>query len=154
MYTTTLAIHSIVRWLVLLSLLYAIYLAARGYFSGAAFTRHVNAVRHWTATFSHIQLVLGFIVYAKSPVVAYFFTDTGKAMGDLYTAFFGLIHVGLMLAAIVVLSIGSAKAKRQATDSAKFRTMLIWFAIALLIMFIAIPWPFSPLASRPYFPAL
>jgi cbb3-type cytochrome oxidase subunit 3 len=29
--------------------------------------------------------------------------------------------------------------------------MLVWFTIALIIIFIAIPWPFSPFANRPYF---
>jgi hypothetical protein len=29
--------------------------------------------------------------------------------------------------------------------------MLIWLSIALIIIFIAIPWPFSPFANRPYY---
>jgi len=32
-----------------------------------------------------------------------------------------------MLASIVILTIGSAKAKREKPDETKFRTMLIWF---------------------------
>jgi hypothetical protein len=55
-----------------------------------------------------------------------------------------------MFVAIVLITIGSAKAKRKSNDTQKFKTMLIWFSIALLIIFIAIPWPFSPLANRPY----
>jgi len=55
-----------------------------------------------------------------------------------------------MLTAIVIITIGSALAKRKKTDKEKFKTMLVWFSAALLIIFIAIPWPFSPLANRPY----
>jgi hypothetical protein len=54
-----------------------------------------------------------------------------------------------MFIAVIVITIGSAKAKRAATHRAKYRVMLTWYAIALLILFIAIPWPFSPLAGRP-----
>lgn len=38
-----------------------------------------------------------------------------------------------MLTAVVLLTIGSIKAKRQAEDRAKFRTLAIWFSIALLL---------------------
>ena len=62
-----------------------------------------------------------------------------------------MIHSSLMLTAIVLITIGSAKAKRKPTDQEKFKTMLVWFSIALLIIFIAIPWPFSPFANRPYY---
>jgi len=56
-----------------------------------------------------------------------------------------------MTIAIVLLTIGSSVAKRQQTDRTKFRAMTIWFVLALLVIFAAIPWPFSPLANRPYF---
>jgi hypothetical protein len=67
------------------------------------------------------------------------------------TAFFGILHLLFMLTAIVLITIGSAKAKRMPTDEEKFKTMLTWYSIGLIIILIAIPWPFSPLASRPYF---
>ena len=58
--------------------------------------------------------------------------------------------VTLMTLAVLFITIGSAASKRQETDRAKFKTMTVWFLLALLLMFIAIPWPFSPLANRPY----
>jgi len=64
--------------------------------------------------------------------------------------FFGLIHILLMLIAIILITIGSAIAKRKTSDVEKFKTILIYYSISLLIIFIAIPWPFSPLAHRPF----
>jgi uncharacterized membrane protein YadS len=64
--------------------------------------------------------------------------------------FFKLIHIALMAVAVVVITIGSAKAKRADADKTKFRTMFIWFLAGLLLILIAVPWPFSPLANRPY----
>ena len=58
-------------------------------------------------------------------------------------------HISMMLFAVVLITVGSAKAKRQIKDAEKFGTMLTWFSLALLVIFIAIPWPFSPLTSRP-----
>lgn len=141
--------HSLLRWLVLVSLVYALYRAYRGYRYQLAFTAADNAARHRAATIAHIQLVLGILLYFKSPIAAYFRQHAGTAVHQPEFLFFGLIHAVLMLTAIVVLTLGSAFTKRKTTDAAKFSTMLGWYAVALLLIFLAIPWPFSPLAHRP-----
>lgn len=151
MYQALTFLHNFTRWLVLVSLLYAVYRAYRGYVLKSAYTSTDNAVRHWTATIAHLQLVIGMILYFQSPIIRYFWAHFGEAEKAMDLVFFGLIHSTLMLTAIVLITIGSALAKRKQADSDKFRTMLVWFSIALLIIFIAIPWPFSPFASRPYF---
>jgi hypothetical protein len=151
MYQTLTFYHSIMRWLVLASLLYAIYRAYKGYTSNAQFSKTDNAVRHWTATIAHIQLVIGITLYTQSPIIKYFWNNFNEAIHNLDTAFFGLLHIVLMLTAIILITIGSALSKRKTTDKEKFKTMLVWFSVSLIIIFIAIPWPFSPFANRPYF---
>ncbi|QSW89722.1 hypothetical protein J0383_02645 [Flavobacterium endoglycinae] len=150
MHQSILICHSFMRWLVLLSLLYSIYRAYKGYFFQLSFTKTDNLIRHWTATIAHIQLLFGILVYVQSPIVKYFWRNFKDGIQNLDMAFFGLIHIVLMLAAVIFITIGSALAKRKLSDGQKFKTMLIWFTIALIIIFIAIPWPFSPLANRPY----
>lgn len=151
MYSSLLFFHSLFRWLVLVSLLYALFRAYRGYTADSVFTKTDNAIRHWTATIAHIQLVLGFTLYFTSPIIKYFFANFKQEIHRIDLTFFGIIHFLLMLTAIVIITIGSALAKRKPTNKEKFRTMLVWFSIALGIIFLAIPWPFSPLANRPYF---
>jgi drug/metabolite transporter (DMT)-like permease len=149
MYITLLTLHSLLRWIVLALLLFAVYIAATGYFKKRVFSGTDNAVRHWTATAAHIQLLIGMILYFKSPVVKAWWKIKGSLLPFDYK-FFSLLHLVLMFAAIVVLTVGSAKTKREMTDQKKFSTMLIWFVVALLLILIAIPWPFSPLVKRPY----
>ena len=151
MYSILLITHSIFRWLVLISLLYAIYRAYQGKTKGHVFSKTDNSVRHWTATIAHIQLIIGINLYLKSPIVKYFFTNVSEGIKHLDTFFFGILHIILMLVAVIVLTVGSAMAKRKYTDADKFNTMLFWFSLALFIIFMAIPWPFSPLANRPLF---
>ncbi|MEO0733401.1 MAG: hypothetical protein AAFZ52_11240 [Bacteroidota bacterium] len=143
-----LPLHSVMRWLVLLSLLYAIFLALRGKVKQLAFTKNVNHVRHWTATIAHVQLLIGIILYPQSATVAQFFQNGERGWSEY--AFFATVHITMMLAAIVIITIGSAKAKRKATDAEKYQTMLTFFTLGLILLLIAIPWPFSPLADRPY----
>lgn len=149
MYSTVLVLHSIFRWLVLISLCYSIYRAYRGFRFQYNFSYVDNKVRHWTATIAHIQLTIGMLLYIKSPIIKYYFSDFKNLINNWDLTFFGFVHFVLMITAIVIITIGSAKAKRKKTDIEKFRTMLMYFSIGLLIIFIAIPWPFSPLANRP-----
>ncbi|WBL24313.1 hypothetical protein [Zunongwangia sp. HGR-M22] len=149
MYQTLLQFHSIFRWLVLLSLGYAIFIAITGYYLKRNFTKKDNTVRHWTATIAHIQLILGILGYTQSPMTTHFFKYYRFSEGWNEAIFFGMFHILLMFTAIVLITIGSASAKRKEPSSQKFKTMLIFFALALIIILIAIPWPFSPLGNRP-----
>lgn len=151
MYQTLIFLHSLFRWLVLLSVVYSIFIAYKGYFSDKKFSKTDDSVRHWTATIAHIQLILGITLYSQSPIIRYFWKNFNEAKESFDLLFFGLIHIFLMLFSIVLITIGSAVSKRKTTDKEKFKTMLIYFIIALLIIFIAIPWPCSPFANRPYF---
>jgi len=151
MYAVLLALHSLVRWLVLISLLFAIYRAWHGWVTGRKFSRFDNVVRTVTASAAHTQLVLGIWLYIISPVVSVFLQHFKQMVHERQIRFFGMEHSTMMIIAIVVLTIGSAKAKRKTSDKEKFKTMAIWFTIALLIILFSIPWAFSPLVSRPWF---
>jgi hypothetical protein len=62
-------------------------------------------------------------------------------------------HITMMLIGITMVTIGSSKARRKKTDEEKFKAIVIWYSIALIIIFTSIPWAFSPFTSRPYFRA-
>ncbi len=151
MYQILIVCHSIVRWLLVSSLVFAIYRAFKGYGYNLAFSKTDNVVRHWTATIAHIQLVIGITLYFQSPLVKYFWKNIHGVIRNADAVFFGLLHMILMLTAIVIITIGSALSKREPGSKEKFRTQLKWFSIGFVIIFIAIPWPFSPFANRPYF---
>jgi hypothetical protein len=150
MYAILLALHSFVRWLVLASLVFTIYKAYQGWFSSKPFTNFDNFIRHSTATISHIQLLIGLLLYYISPIVTYFLQNFNEAVHNREIRFFGMEHSLMMFIAVSVISAGSSIAKRKAKDAEKFRTMAIWYTIALFIIFFSIPWNFSPLVSRPY----
>src|ERR1700744_4022713 len=151
MYAFLLAFHSLIRWFVLASLLVAIYRGWRCWLGKPSFTLLDNRVRIVAAMFAHIQLVVGLCLYCISPIVQYFWQHPGDAMQIRGIRFFGMEHITMMLTAIGLITIGSMSAKRKTTDVAKFKTMAIWFTIALMVILSSIPWSFSPLISRPSF---
>jgi threonine/homoserine/homoserine lactone efflux protein len=150
-YSLLLFFHSLFRWLVLSGLAYALWRGVRGWSGRRVFSSTDDKVRHTTATLAHVQLVIGYGLYFNSPLVQWFRGHYREAMGQLQVVFFGLIHILLMTLAIVLVTIGSAAAKRKTTDVRKFRTMTLWYLAALVIILLAVPWPFSPFARRPFF---
>ena len=150
MFSILLTLHSLVRWLVLISLLFAIYRGFRGWRSGSTFSAFDNSVRHWTATIAHIQLILGLWLYFISPLTDYFLHHFREAVHERTLRFFGMEHSLMMFVAITVITIGSAKARRKPTDIEKYKTIALWYTAGLLLIITSVPWAFSPLVSRPW----
>jgi hypothetical protein len=97
---------------------------------------------------SHLQLLLGFWLYFHSPVINGYYQYKPRGWND--GVFFAIVHFGLMSTAIVLLTIGAALAKRETDDRKRVKILFRYFLSALILIFVAIPWPFSPLATRPW----
>src|SRR5690606_37829131 len=135
MFPTRLALHSLIRWFILISIIYSIILAYRGWFSKRKFTKYDNWVGIITVSFAHIQLIIGVWLYFISPIVDYFLNNFSEAMHQTQLRFFGMEHITMMLIGITVVTIGSSKARRKKTDEEKFKTIAIWYTIAIVIIF-------------------
>ncbi len=155
MYPEALALHSLVRWLVLISLLFGVYRGFKGWFGNYSFSPFDNGVRKWTAIIAQIQLVIGITLYSISPLVRYFLHHFRTALPEREVRFFGMEHAVVMVAAIVVITIGSIKSRRKKTSREKYKTMAIWYSIGLLMILSSMPLPFSPppFVRRPFFRA-
>ena len=151
MYPNLLAIHSVFRWLVFFSLIFSIARAYHGWLGRKPFSGFDNGLRHWTATIAQVQFLIGITLYFVSPLVEYFMAEFSSAVHQRQIRFFSMEHSTMMLLSVVLITIGSMKAKRKATDLQKFKTIAIWYSVSLLIIVVNIPWPFSPFADRPYF---
>lgn len=147
MYPYILALHSLTRWLVLISLILTISRAYYGWWRRSPFTPLDNSVRHWTATISHIQLTLGIWLYSISPIIHYFLHNYSDAVHQSEIRFFGMEHSIMMLTSVIMITIGSAKAKRKKSDIEKFKAIAIWMTIGFLLILTSIPWAFSTFVS-------
>ncbi|MBD2703282.1 hypothetical protein IC229_21735 [Spirosoma sp. BT702] len=150
-YPILLVVHNALRWLVLGSLLASLGSSISGLLRHRTYQPIDQTLRVVATSIAHTQLLVGFYLYAKSPIVSYYWKSHPTYQDGREFSFFSLIHIGLMLTSVIVMTIGSSKAKRQKSDQQKFKTTAIYFAIGLLLIFIAIPWPFSPFANRPLY---
>jgi amino acid permease len=142
MYQVVLTLHSVVRWFLLVGLIYTIFISYRGWFQKRTFTSLDNAARNVTTILTHIQLLLGLWVYFISPITDYFMHNFKDAVHERDIRFLAMEHSLMMLISIIIITIGSMKAKRKKEDLDKFKTLAIWFSIALVVILFAIPWHF------------
>lgn len=136
--------HSVLRWLVLLTALYAIFKAFVGMQQKAGFSKSDNMAGILFTSTIDIQLLLGLILYFTSGLGYKNIQANGMGfvMKDGFARFFAVEHISMMLIALVLIHIGRAKSKKAATDLAKHKNAFWYYLIALVIILAAIPWPF------------
>ncbi len=93
----------------------------------------------FTLIVSHIQLILGLGVYFSSPAFKYLKTNGMKGM-DSATRLLAVEHPLLMIIAIVLITMGYSKHKKKTTDESKFKTIALFYGIALVLVLSIIPW--------------
>jgi len=151
MYSALLYLHNTTRWLLLAAMAISLYRSYKGFTNHKYFIKKDNRIRQYTAAIAHTQLLLGIMLYSQSPLVRYFWQHKAEAIRQKEAVFFSLAHSLTMFISVILITIGSSLAKRKVTDKEKHNTILYWYGIAMLLIIIAIPWPFSPFAMRPLF---
>lgn len=150
MYSGLLFTHSCLRWLVLIILIYSIYRFTIGIINHRSFDKTDNLFSQLTDKIIQLQLVIGIVLYIVSPLLSGFWKQDEKFSEYTDQQFFGIIHAIMMFIAVSLISAGISIAKRELSDKMKYKKLLIYFGLALVIILLAIPWPFSPLSHRPY----
>ena len=95
----------------------------------------------------HIQLVFGLVLYFKSERVKFF---DGWMKEEIFR-FYGMEHILMMVIAITLVTIGYSKSKKQSVPAKKFKTIALWYSIALVLILAAIPWPFREALGGQWF---
>lgn len=130
-------LHSGLRWVALLLLIYAILnaIAAR---NSHAYTKKDKMVNLFTMVSLHLQLVIGFVLYFTSQKRVF---SEGWIKNEMLR-FYNLEHIALMVLAIALVTFARGKAERSSDVSAKHKKIRIWYTIALILILVSIPWPF------------
>jgi hypothetical protein len=149
MYTLVLALHSWVRWAVVISGLVA---TASTFMSRPA--GQPDPADKWGLIFMitlDLQLLLGVLLYfALSPTTAAIMNDFGAAMKDPVARFWAVEHEVAMLVAVILAHVGRILARKAATPSSKRMRLMVAFTISMLLILSRTPWP-GMTAGRPLF---
>ncbi len=147
MYSGLVHAHSGLRWIALLLLLFAIFNAAKSQASGK-YEKKDKMINLFAMVFLHVQLLIGLGLYFMSPKVNF----TEGWMSVSMFRFYGLEHILLMILAIAVVTMGRSKAEKKLKGTRdKHRRILISYTLGLILILIAIPWPFRAALAGKWF---
>lgn len=129
-------IHSLLRYGVLILIAWAAIVHLRGYLLQRPILNGDRALAIAAMVVCHIQLVIGLILYASN-------YETYKNMSGELGRFWKMEHIGTMVIAIVLVTVGRMLSKRAKEERVKQRHVAVFYLIALVMMLWATPWPFS-----------
>ncbi|QHV95894.1 cytochrome B [Spirosoma endbachense] len=141
MYTGLVHMHSGLRWIALILLIAAVFIALSRWQGRNGYTDGNRKLYLFTLISIHLQLVIGLILYFISPKVNF-----GMISDKLYR-FYTVEHLTGMLVAIVLITIGYSRSKRASDPTTKQRLIAIFYGLGLLLILAMIPWPFRDLGA-------
>ncbi len=148
MYNLLLGAHNIVRWLVLVAAVWALYRAYAGWLGARAWTPADKQAGFFLTTAFDTQVLLGLILAATSPLTQAALANPGAVMTADTLRFFFAEHIPLMILALIVVHVTSVLLRRADDDPGRFRRSALGYTLAALMVAVAIPW------WRPLFPGL
>jgi hypothetical protein len=140
LYTLVLYAHSWNRWLVLVAAAIALGISYSGWLRGRNYGYGAQLSGRAFARLLDLQVLLGLILYALSPLVRMGLGDLGAAMAVKELRFFSVEHITGMLIAITLAQVGAARVRRASTDAAKLERAVIWQTLVVLAILASIPW--------------
>ncbi|MGC4040794.1 MAG: hypothetical protein QM710_08455 [Flavobacterium sp.] len=136
MYTFIQKFHSGWAYLALLLLVVAVVNSLIGMSSKREFTPKDRKIALFGLIATHIQLVVGLILYFVSPMGSAAF----GLMKDAALRLTSLEHPLVNIIAIVLITVGWSKHKRTPDNTKKFRLIAVFYGLGLLLILSRIPW--------------
>jgi hypothetical protein len=134
MYNGLLFTHSYLRYIILILLIVVIITSLMGMVNRKPYTNGDNKLSLYLFIATHLQLLLGLILFFVSPVVQF----SGEAMKDSATRYWLVEHNTAMLIAIVFITLARTTSKKMTDSQAKHKRMLVFNLIALIIIVLTI----------------
>lgn len=122
MYQILKSAHSGWRYLVLILLVLAIIQALAGWLGKKPYTEGNRKINLFTLIFVHTQILIGLVLYFLSPLV------------EAGVRYWKMEHIGMMIFAAVLVTIGNARSKKGTDAAVKHRSVALYFGLALIII--------------------
>lgn len=128
--------HSYIAFVALLVLAIASINAIIGMTSKKEFKDSDRKISLFGLIFTHIQLLVGILLYFVSPMVQSF----SVAMKDSTLRLYALEHPLINIIAVILITFGFSKHKKATTSNAKFKSIAIMYSLGLILILSRIPW--------------
>ena len=135
MYAILKTVHSYWAFLVLILLIGIVINSLIGRFSGRLFSSKDLRISLLGLVFSHIQLLIGFILYFISPWFDQFSQLGMGIMKNAESRLYLIEHPLINIIAVILITMGWSMHKRQSDSSKKFLRIALFYGLGLLFLF-------------------
>ncbi|MBD8490547.1 hypothetical protein IFO69_17475 [Echinicola sp. CAU 1574] len=132
-------LHSGMAYLVLAGLAIVFIYALIGALSNREFTDKDRKFGLIGLIPAHIQLLAGIAIYFFSPL-GFSNLSSGNAMGDPVSRLYAVEHPLINIIAIILITVGYSRAKKLSVSRSRFRSLYMFYGIALILILSRIPW--------------
>jgi hypothetical protein len=145
-----LTLHNLMRWVIVMMGGLILVKAAIGLNNRQDWKKGIiKNLRFYTTCFN-VQVLIGFLLgITYSPIMRTASVDFSAALRNPTMRFFSVTHVALIFIALMLVHTGHSRIKKALTAARKYKQTLIWIGLSFLLVILAIPWPFMPVA-RPF----
>lgn len=133
-------LHSYWAYLVLLVLILATINALIKTFGDKEYSAKDFRISLFALIVSHIQLLIGFVLYFVSPRFELWSELGGGVMGNSLARLYLVEHPLINIIGVALITIGYSKHKKKRTSNGKLKTIAVFYTIALLLFLSRIPW--------------
>jgi len=133
-------LHSYWAYLVLIVLIIAVINSLIKTFGDKEYEAKDFRISLFTLIVSHIQLLIGIVLYFVSPRFELFSSGMGEIMKNSDDRLYLIEHPLINIIAVVLITIGYSKHKKKLTSKAKLKTIAVFYSIALVLFLSRIPW--------------
>ena len=142
MYTALKHLHSYLAYLLFAAIIFSLVYAVYKFATKNQFDEKVRKVSLIGFIASHLQLLIGIVLYLISPLGLSNFS--GEAMGSSVSRLYILEHPVMMIIGIALISVGYIKAKKPGDDASRFKTIILFYTLGLIFMLSRRPWQVWP----------
>lgn len=140
-YEYTLILHSYLAYIVLAILFVSVANAIMGIVSNNLFTLQKDfRISLFALILSHMQLVMGLLVYFVSPKGFQMVSENGMGGMDAVSRLLAVEHPFINIVAVALITIGWSRHKKFMEAKKKFKAIAIFYGLGLLLIMSRIPW--------------
>lgn len=134
------SIHGLFAYFFLLSSLFFIIVSFIGFIKKSEFKKTNMTLARMSFISSHIQLVLGFLLWYTQGYLNLMSEDMGAVMREKSIRLMAVEHPSINIIAIAIITIGFISIKKSVLDQTKHIKGIIYFSIALILILSRIPY--------------
>ncbi len=156
MYLISVYLHNLLRWVILVLAVIAIFKAYSGMTNRKPFGKSDTQIGLFLMISAHITFLIGLYQWSFGPVGLQNILNSGMGivMKDKVSRYWAIEHFTAMLIAIVLITIGRGVSKKSLSDKTKHKKTFWYYLIAVLIILATAPWPFRTGIGRPLLPGM